>query len=192
LERTIQVVPYNPQWATDFLDLSRALKIKLWREILAVEHFGSTAVPGLAAKPILDIMLIIPNTTAAFQRTRSALDKIGYYHQGDLGISGREAFRNRDRNAPYDMTAREWPTHYLYVCKNHAPVLIDFLAFRDYLRQHPHDAAEYGRIKIQAAEKYAHDIDGYMAFKKDFVETILQKVDENRKRVRTYLDSLDK
>jgi GrpB-like predicted nucleotidyltransferase (UPF0157 family) len=192
LAQTIQVVPYNPQWATDFLDLSRALKIKLWREILAVEHFGSTAVPGLAAKPILDVMLIIPNTAAAFQRIRSALDKIGYYHEGDLGIAGREAFKNRDRYAPYDMSGRQWPTHYLYVCKNHAPVLVDYLAFRDYLRQHPHDAAEYGRIKIQAAEQYPHDIAGYMAFKESFVETILQKTDENRRGIRAYLDSLEK
>ena len=70
--------------------------------------------------------------------------------------------------------------HYLYVCKNHASVLVDFLAFRDYLRQHPKDAEEYGRMKMQAAEQYPHDINGYMVYKKECVENILQKTERKK------------
>ena len=190
--RTIQVLPYSPRWATDFQDMAAVLKRALWREALAVEHFGSTSVPGLPAKPILDIMVIIPDTVDAFKKIKLALNRIGYDHEGDLGITGREAFKNRDKYAPYDMTGREWPAHYLYVCKNHAPVIVEFLAFRDYLRQNPRDAAEYGRVKIEAAQRYPHDIDGYMAYKKECAERIIQKTESLKKSVIRYLNSLDK
>ena len=190
--RTIEVVPYNPQWASDYLDLSRNLKIKLWREIIGIEHFGSTSVPGLAAKPILDVMLIIPDREKSWQTIEAALDKIGYLHEGDLGITGRQAFKNKNKYAPYDMSGREWPLHYLYVCRNHATVLVEFLAFREYLRKHPKDIEEYGQVKIQAADLYPHDIYGYMAYKKACAENILQKADAERRIVRSYLETLDK
>jgi GrpB-like predicted nucleotidyltransferase (UPF0157 family) len=190
--RTIEVLPYDPQWAIDYLDLSRNLKIKLWREIIGIEHFGSTSVPGLAAKPVLDIMLIIPDTDKSFSIIKSALDRIGYGYEGNLGIPGREAFKNKDKYAPYDMSGQTWPQHYLYVCRNHTPVLVDFLAFREYLRKHPKDAADYSRVKMQAAELYPHDIDGYMAYKKACAENILEKVEVDKRMVRTYLDTLDK
>jgi len=190
--RTIEVVPYNPQWASDYLALSRNFKIKLWREIIGIEHFGSTSVPGLAAKPVLDIMLIIPDTDQSLNKLKNALEKVGYDHEGDLGISGREAFKNRDRYAPYDMNGREWPIHYLYACRNHTPVLIEFLAFRNYLRNHPREVEEYRRVKLQAAELYPHDIDGYMAYKKECVANILQKAEAEKKQVRIYLETLDK
>jgi GrpB-like predicted nucleotidyltransferase (UPF0157 family) len=186
--RTIQVLPYDPRWANNFREIAAVLKRALWREALAIEHFGSTSVPGLAAKPILDIMVIIPDTIDAFRKINLAVNRIGYDHEGDLGITGREAFRNRDKYAPYDMSGREWPVHYLYVCKNHAPVLVDYLAFRDYLRKNPRDAAEYGRVKMQAAELHPHDIDGYMAYKKECAERILQKAETNKKSVTQYLD----
>ena len=185
-------MPYDPRWTNNFREISAVLKRALWREALAVEHFGSTSVPGLPAKPILDIVVIIPDTVDAFKKTELAINKIGYDHEGDLGITGREAFKNRDKYAPYDMTGREWPAHFLYVCKNHAPVLVEYLAFRDYLRQNPQDAAEYGRVKMQAAELYPHDIDKYMAYKKEFVERVLQRADNVKKSILAYLDSLDK
>jgi GrpB-like predicted nucleotidyltransferase (UPF0157 family) len=190
--RTIELVPYNPQWPADYLDLSRNLKIRLWREIIGIEHFGSTSVPGLAAKPILDIMLIIPDTENAFRNIKTALGKIGYSHEGDLGITGREAFKNRDKYVPYDMSGREWPEHYLYGCRNHASVLVDFLAFREYLRKHPKDVEEYSRVKMQAAELYPLDINGYMVYKKECVENILQKTEPEKRMVRAYLETLDK
>ncbi len=168
------------------------LRRALWREILSIEHFGSTSVPGLSARPILDIMVIIPDTANAFKKINTALKRIGYDYEGDLGITGREAFKKRDRYAPYDMSGREWPQHYLYVCKNHTPVLEEFLAVRDYLRENPHDVVEYGRVKLLAAEMYPHDIDGYMAYKKEIVERIIQKAEIMKKNVRAYLDTLDK
>jgi len=190
--RTIQVLPYDPRWATNFQEIAAVLKRQLWREVLAIEHFGGTSVPGLPAKPVLDIIVIIPNTDDSLKKIKQALGKIGYDHEGDLGIIGREAFKNRDKYAPYDMTGREWPAHYLYVCKNHTPVLVEYLAFRDYLRQNPRGVAEYGRLKMQAAELYPHDIDGYLAYKKESTEWITQKAESLKRNVQVYLDSLDK
>lgn len=137
-------------------------------------------------------MLIIPETEKSFATLKTALDKIGYDHEGDLGISGREAFKNRNRYAPYDMSGRAWPKHYLYVCRNHSSVLVEFLAFREYLRKHPRDIDEYSRVKMQAADLYPHDIDGYMAFKKECVENILRKTDVEKRLIRSYLETLDK
>ncbi len=186
------MLPYNPQWAADYLDLSRNLKIKLWREIIGIEHIGSTSVPGLAAKPILDVMLIIPDTEKSFDMLKNALEKVGYDHERALGITGREAFKNRDKYAPYDMSGRDWPQHYLYACRNHTPVLVDFLAFREYLRKHPKDVQEYSQAKMQAAELYPHDIDGYTAYKKAYIDNIMQKAEAEKKLIRTYLETLDK
>jgi GrpB-like predicted nucleotidyltransferase (UPF0157 family) len=159
-------------------------------QALAIEHYGSTSVPGLSAKPILDILIIMPDSDHALDDVKSTLSIIGYDHEGDLGISGREAFKNRDRKAPYDGNGTEWPTHYLYVCNIRAPVVMEFLAFRDYLRLHPEDTSEYSRVKMEAAERYLHNIEGYMAYKKECAGQILEKAQSLKGKVSQYLDSV--
>ena len=161
--RTIVVVDYDPSWPLTF----GSLRAPLWDAVrdvaLAVEHVGSTAVPGLAAKPIIDIDVIV----SARAETRAAVDRlaaVGYVHQGTLGIEGREAFES-----PAGL-----PAHHLYVCVQGSAALINHLTLRDYLRGHPDRAAAYGHLKKQLAAQFPTDIDKYVAGKTDFVLATLR------------------
>jgi GrpB-like predicted nucleotidyltransferase (UPF0157 family) len=121
-------------------------------------------VPGLAAKPIIDIDAVIPSISdlpGAIQR----LAEIGYAHRGDLGVPGREAFFQ-----PADL-----PRHHLYVCSIRSVELLRHLLFRDYLLMHPKDAAEYERVKREAAQRFQEDREAYTDAKGDIVRAILRR-----------------
>jgi len=156
--RTKQVIvtPYDPAWAAAFEAIRAELAAALGALALRIEHVGSTSVPGLAAKPIIDIDVVIADG-AALPAVIDALSGIGYQHEGDLGIPDREAFR-------YDHKP-QLLTHHLYVCPADSAELQRHLRFRDFLRSHPEAAQRYGDVKRQAAALYPTDIDQYIAYK---------------------------
>ena len=179
--RNIIVLPYDKKWKDDFraieAELVAALGLSSRQETqapglssggmaLAIEHVGSTSVEGLAAKPIIDIDVVVRvyDVEAAIE----ALAGIGYNHEGNLGIPGREAFGYSGKEH-----LRE---HHLYVCPEDSPELKRHLAFRDYLRTHPQAVEEYSRIKLEAAALFPHDIDGYIAHKSPVIEKILKSI----------------
>ena len=171
--RVIEVVPYDEEWQRQFEGIRDVLAGHLHSLVQAIEHVGSTSVPGLAAKPILDIDIVISGRDRLGDVV-TALSEVGYYHQGDLGIAGREAFARKDIEVPWDGSDRVRPPHHLYVCGATCLELASHLTFRDYLRQHPEDAAEYGDVKMRAARLHPHDIDAYMAEKAACVERIVR------------------
>jgi GrpB-like predicted nucleotidyltransferase (UPF0157 family) len=162
--RTIVVVDYDPAWPEVF----ERLRSKIWPLVsdfaLSIEHVGSTAVPGLAAKPIIDLSIVIPSE-AEIQLAVKRLAAIGYLHCGNLGIEGREAFKS----------PAESPAHHLYVCPQGSPGLQNHLAVRDHLRLHGETARAYGELKKRLAREYPHDIDGYIAGKSDLLLAILRR-----------------
>ncbi len=163
----ITVLPYDRAWEKDFQDISSELQIALGSLALSIEHVGSTAVPGLSAKPIIDIDVVIPDYSV-FDAVLSALSAIGYQHEGDLGIAGREAFK---------YTGKEHlRTHHLYVCPRDSAELRRHIAFREYLRAHPEAAAEYSRIKEEGAALYPYDMEKYLAHKSPFIQNIYRKL----------------
>lgn len=154
--KKIQVLPYDPQWKENFEAIRRELVPVLGDLALRIEHVGSTSVEGLAAKPIIDIDVVISDHTP-LESVVAALSTIGYQHEGDLGIPQREAFR-------YD-GKHHLQAHHLYVCPESSPELRRHITFRDYLRSHPEAAAEYGRVKMEAAKLHPEDIESYIAHK---------------------------
>ena len=168
--KPVTVVPYDPRWPEEFgkirAELEDALKpcSSLFRP--RIEHVGSTSVPGLAAKPVIDLDLVIPSMEA-FHAVKEALEEAGYRHEGDLGIPTREAFG-------YDGKP-ELMKHHLYVCPEDSPELRRHLTFRDRLRAHPDEAEEYGRIKTEAAARYPADMDAYIAAKSPFIEKVYRR-----------------
>lgn len=160
----IVVVDHDPEWSRRF----EALRARIWPHVRdvarAVEHVGSTSVPGLAAKPVVDLT-IVSLSEADVAVTIQRLAGLGYSHLGDLGIPGREAFR-----AP-----EELPRHHLYVCPPDNLGLRNHLAVRDHLRAHPETAREYGRLKKRLARQYAHDVDAYTEGKSGFLARILHE-----------------
>lgn len=161
--RTIAVVDYDPAWPTVF----ELLRARVWPAVAdlatAIEHVGSTSVPGLAAKPVIDVDVVL-RSQQDLPRAVARLATLGYAHRGDLGIAGREAF------APPPGP----PEHHLYVCPPDSPALANHLALRDRLRGHPDLAAAYGALKKRLAATFAHDIDGYVDGKTAFIVGVLR------------------
>jgi GrpB-like predicted nucleotidyltransferase (UPF0157 family) len=157
----VVVLPYDAAWKCAFEAIRSEIADALGALAISIEHVGSTSVEGLSAKPCIDVDVVI--------RDRSDLDAvvrrlgaIGYFHEGDLGIPGREAFGYTEK--PHLMK------HHLYVCHRDSEELRRHLVFRDFLRSHPEAAAEYGDVKKRAAELFPNDIDGYIAYKSPCIE----------------------
>lgn len=131
---------------------------------MSIEHIGSTSVVGLAAKPIIDIDVVI-SSRLHLKEVIEKLNSIDYVHQGNLGIPGREAF----------MWPEETRRHHVYVCSVDTPNLHDHLIFRDYLRTHPKTVLAYSNLKRRLALKYRNDRDGYTNSKTEFINSILAK-----------------
>ena len=165
--RHIVVSPYDPGWDQAFIDIRDEIQTALGDLALRIEHVGSTSVPGLSAKPIIDLDVIIRDYTV-FEAVTAALAKIGYVHEGDLGIPGREAFG-------YDGKTHLMQ-HHLYVCPQDSAELKRHLAFRDYLRTHPEAVQIYSRIKEEGAKLYPGDIDRYIKHKSPFIESIYKEI----------------
>ncbi len=164
--RRIEVHPYDPAWKTVFLELQAMLQGILGDLALSIEHVGSTSVEGLAAKPIIDIDVVM-ESYEAFSAIVERLAAAGYEHRGDLGIAGREAFKRTFEDG--------FMSYHLYVCPKDGEELRRHLALRDYLRTHPDARDAYGALKMANAEKFRYDIDGYIEAKGPFIRDILVK-----------------
>lgn len=171
----IVVQDYNPEWAECFRALKRIFAEKLNESILRIEHVGSTSIPGMKAKPVIDLDIIIDERGEAFDTVVEGLKRLGYRHVGDLGITGREAFKRLDETVPDDGSDRTWMKHNLYVCQEGSIGLANHLNFRDYLRNHPDKVIEYSKLKQDLADKFPFDIDAYIDGKTDFIVDVLNR-----------------
>lgn len=166
--RPVIVVEYDRSWPGVFEALAAVYRRALGPLALRIEHVGSTAVPGLAAKPVIDVDIVI-GAAAQLPEAARLLAGIGYRHIGDLGIPTREAFLRCGDDVPRDGSGRAWPAHNLYVCPADSPELERHIRFRDWLRAHPEGAARYGLLKRELAERFRLDRDAYTEAKTDFV-----------------------
>ena len=153
---------YNSIWPERFREIADQLRNALGDLAHAIEHVGSTAVPGLAAKPVIDIDVVVRSADDVNLATER-LQRVGYEHEGDLGIPGREAFRWPDNNM-----AR----HHLYVVVAGSQPHADHLGFRDYLRAHPAEALECSQLKRSLAAQYRGDRAKYTEEKGRFIERL--------------------
>jgi GrpB-like predicted nucleotidyltransferase (UPF0157 family) len=166
---SVQIVDYDPRWPATFSQLRDRIGAALGPLAIRIEHIGSTAVPGLAAKPIIDLDVVIDSWTD-LPAVISRLRPLGYDHEGDLGVPGREAF-----TTPFGA-----PNHHLYVCAADTPELARHLAFRDALRSHPDLARAYATLKRSLAQRFRTDRAAYTAAKTTFVEQVLTTTTRTR------------
>ena len=153
---------YDPAWPALFCELRDGLPAGLRMRARSIEHVGSTAVPGLAAKPIIDIDIVVADQ-ADVAEAIAMLAAAGYPHKGDAGVPGREAF-----DQPPHL-----PEHHLYVCVEGAGPLVAHLRLRDHLRANPGTAREYAALKRELADAYGDDRAGYTEAKTAFIEAVL-------------------
>jgi GrpB-like predicted nucleotidyltransferase (UPF0157 family) len=156
------VVTYDPQWPRQFERLRSQVDTALASVEHVTVHIGSTAVPGLDAKPIIDLDAVVADQ-AAVAVVIDALAAAGWQHQGDLGVPGRDAFRP-PANTIY---------HHLYVVTNSSQAHRDHVDLRDFLRAHPGQAARYAKLKHQLAQLLRTDRTAYATGKADLIAKLL-------------------
>lgn len=140
------------------------IRVILDGELETLYHIGSTSVPGLAAKPIIDIMGVVHNIMRVDLFNQAMVD-VGYEPMGEFGIPGRRYFRK----------GGDIRTHHVHVFEIHSAHIARHLAFRDYLRSHPEEAQKYGSLKHRLAQQFPGDIDAYIKGKEDLVQAIERK-----------------
>jgi GrpB-like predicted nucleotidyltransferase (UPF0157 family) len=163
--RRVEVVPHSPGWAAAFGTEADRLTAVLGEEVVAVHHIGSTAIPGIKAKPIVDILLEV--------RQVERLDDLGpemagldYEARGEFGIPERRLFVKHTGSRR---------THHIHAFATGNPDLERHLAFRDYMISHPENAEAYGRLKEHLAQEFPTDIEGYMDGKDAFIKEMERK-----------------
>lgn len=169
--RTIIIEPYNDKWPNEFAKIREYLWPYIKDSALDIIHIGSTSIPGLAAKPIIDLNIII-DSYEVFPLIVGQLRSIGYEHTGDGGIPTRECFLGGLREPFID--------HHMYVCQKDSQVLDAQILFRNYLRQSDSIRDEYATLKKSLAEKYRHNIESYVDGKHKFIMGIVMKALKQR------------
>lgn len=159
---TVELRAHRPEWHTAYASEAARLRERLGDRLCGIEHVGSTAVEGLPAKPVVDILGLVADLKTARELV-SSLSAAGYEHRpGD--VSGRVFLA---KGPPSDRS------HYLSLTPAGGRVHREQVAFRDYLRAHPRTAARYARLKRELAARYPEDRDGYTAAKGPFVADVL-------------------
>ncbi|MEM9087032.1 MAG: GrpB family protein [Pseudomonadota bacterium] len=153
-------VPHDPAWSGDYEVAKRELQSALGDVALAIHHVGSTAIPGILAKPVIDILVEATSLEAIDRRTGLMASK-GFMAKGEKGIAGRRYFSKDD--------AHGVRTHHVHAFAQGSPHLRRHLAFRDYVLAHPRVAARYNGVK-QAILSDWQGLEDYIARKSAFVE----------------------
>ena len=164
--KKVTVLPYDAAWKTAFEKIKNEIESVLGDLAVSVEHVGSTSVEGMWAKPCIDLDVVIKDYSV-FPAVAERLEGLGYVHEGDLGIKGREAFGYSDK--PHLCT------HHLYVCPEDSEELRRHITFRDYLRTHPDAAEKYSSAKKKAAEEFPNDIEKYIESKSPCIREIYKE-----------------
>ena len=159
------IAPYDPAWPVLASTYAEALR-PLGQVLVAVHHVGSTSVPNLAAKPVIDLIPVV-TTLASLDEVREIVEKAGYKWHGELGLAGRRYCTLSDENK-----VRLAQLHFFAA---DSPQITRHLAFRNYLRAHPDVAQSYEREKRRARDLFPEDSHAYTEEKSAWIEDVEAK-----------------
>ncbi|MFT8311232.1 MAG: GrpB family protein [Sporolactobacillus sp.] len=162
-QKEIEVVPYNEDWINEYKREAARIAHIMGTNLQAIHHIGSTAIPGLAAKPTIDILAEVQSLEDT-DLIQAEFSKLGYESFGEHGIHGRRYFVKKDGLGNHLI--------HLHIFEADSENVIRHLAFRDYLRTHDDDAAFYSQLKIQLAEQFPDDREDYSAGKNEACKRI--------------------
>ena len=168
--KSIELVPHRTEWKSLFESEARLLHKAIGKYVVAIEHIGSTAIFGLEAKPIIDILAGVQKLDDA-EKCVAPLAQIGYEYRGEQDIAGRFYFRKGTSDVS---------THHLHLVEQTSDFWRSHLLFRDYLRQHAKAAQDYGKLKRELAVKHKGNRPAYTEAKATFIESILKKAAASR------------
>ncbi len=154
-------MPYDPRWAEEFARESSLVARAMDDLVVAIHHIGSTAIPGISAKPIIDMVAAVSDV-ALLDEKRQEMAALGYEAMGEFGMSGRRYFRKNDRHGNR--------THQVHAFKTGSTQIERHLAFRDFMRTHADHAKLYDALKRELAERYPTDTASYTDGKDEFIQ----------------------
>lgn len=164
MARVIEVLPYDSEWPKSYQTEADSLASIFGENLIALHHIGSTSVPGLAAKPTIDIMAVVKNLEEV-DALNLHLEDLGYQAKGENGIAGRRYFNKKDGDVHI---------FHLHTFQENHPAIDDHLVFRDYLRTHPECCSEYAAIKGDLAVIYMLEPVRYTDGKADFIQKTIE------------------
>ncbi|GGA80319.1 GrpB family protein [Ornithinibacillus halotolerans] len=162
--RKVEVHPYNENWPHLFAEEAKKLKHIFGDEVIVIHHIGSTSVPGLKAKPIIDIMPVVRNIDEV-DKFNHEMEAIGYEPKGENGIPKRRYFRK----------GGDMRTHHVHIFQVGSDDIDRHIAFRDYLRMHETDKQRYGDLKEKLSQQFPLDMESYINGKDQLVKEIEEK-----------------
>lgn len=163
--RQVTVVEYNSAWPLSFELEAAQIKDAVGSTLLDIHHIGSTAVRGMKAKPIIDILAVV-NSLKEFDRISERVISLRYEALGEFGIPRRRFFQKGGNQR----------SHHLHVFElTNTTEITKHLVFRDYLRIHQSDAEFYGQLKMRLSQEYSEDINSYMNGKSEVVKSLTEK-----------------
>jgi GrpB-like predicted nucleotidyltransferase (UPF0157 family) len=181
LSSMMLIEKYTSSWIKNFMDIRHEIENVLGENSFHIEHVGSTSVPNLDAKPIIDIDIIYSHPEE-FKKIKLGLEEIGYYHNGNQGIEDREVFK---RNAKSTNKVLDTIKHHLYVCPVSSKALERHFLSRNFLRKNDWARLKYQQMKYELAQKANQDRKVYAALKELNVNDFIDSMIENEKNERT-------
>lgn len=164
--KRVEVVPPNPDWPQQFAQAAQEIATILGDRVVQIHHIGSTSIPGIYAKPIIDLLVEVDDIDAV-DAFNGAMAAIGYEALGEFGIPGRRYFRRDDADG--------FRTHNAHTFATHSPEVERHLTFRDFMIAHPDHAHAYSALKQRLAAQFPTDIEGYMDGKDSFIKDMDQR-----------------
>jgi len=158
-QRDVELVPHNPEWSQLADEEAKLILENLSIPIIGIYHIGSTSVPGIKAKPIIDFVMEVKDLEDVIQSI-TVLEGLGYISKGEYGIPGRQFF-TKDSHGER--------SHHLHVFQTGHPDIERHLVFRDFLRANPEAAREYEKIKEKLAKRFPKASGSYTEAKSDFI-----------------------
>ncbi|HEX4205402.1 MAG TPA: GrpB family protein [Ktedonobacteraceae bacterium] len=165
---TLIIEEYNPVWPVRFAEEKQRIQERIGNFIEDIQHVGSTSVPGLAAKPIVDIMVVIPDITQV-ERCVRPLESINYLYMGEYGIPDRHLFCKPGSVSPFERLY-----HLHMMDKTHEQYTFHLL-FRNYLRKHTDVRDAYQQLKRDLAVQFGANREGYTNAKHNFIRSTIVK-----------------
>ncbi|MEE1945942.1 GrpB family protein [Pedobacter sp. KR3-3] len=169
------IEPYNPAWKAEFERIHSIIKAKLNDLDITIQHVGSTSIPGLVAKPILDIDIVLTDK-GLLGNVAQRLEGLGYKSMGEQGIVGRFAFKQLSEYVPLTNPKCTWQSHHLYVCYSDSLALKNHLLFREALLNDKNLLESYSQLKETLTDNSQITKEKYWKQKTAFIVSVLEKM----------------
>jgi GrpB-like predicted nucleotidyltransferase (UPF0157 family) len=165
-DRIYEIIPYDPTWPKKFAEEAKILKNIFADDAISIEHIGSTAVPGLAGKPTIDVLILVEDISILDQ-LKEQMETTGYHALGEYVTEGAHLFVRESDNIRHCN---------IHIFQKDHPHVKEMLQLRDYLRAHPEIVNEYSKLKFDLVEKYPNDYGQYRKYKDEWMNELKKKI----------------